>query len=217
MALEKLSDAKPLKAFTLNSNDINNYVFTPKRIEIDINKKYDIALVLGCSNYEIMKYRADEAIKLYRLGIIDKIFLTGGIGLLSTNREMTESYIMRQYMLLNGINDSDIIIEDKSKNTYENIKNSLNIIEKASNSEDQIVIVTSDFHSKRVKGIIEKMTPLITHSYGVLDGKHDIDKWDKYSISTKRLIRTEALLLSWYTQKEIIDDQDIIHINKKLR
>ena len=213
MAIEKLSDISPFKALFLNDSDINNYVFKTKRIEIDIEKSYDIALVLGCSDYDIMQCRADEAIKLYHQGTADKLFLTGGVGFLSKNRETSEAYIMRKYMMSKGITDSDIIIEDCSRDTYENMKNSLAQIEKACGEGGKVIIVTSDFHSKRSKGMLEKMTPLNIYSYGVLDGKHDFNIWNNYNFSTKRLIRTEALLLSWYTQRGIIDDQEVTSIN----
>ena len=217
MAIEKLSDISPFKTLFLSDSDINNYVFKTKRIEIDIEKSYDIALVLGCSNYDIMQCRADDAIKLYHQGTADKLFLTGGIGFLSKNRELSEAYVMRQYMRSQGIADSNIIVEDRSRDTYENIKNSLAQIKKVSGEGGKVIIVTSDFHSKRAKGMLEKMTPLSIYSYGVLDGKHDLDIWNNYSFSTKRLIRTEALLLSWYTQRKIIDDQTVTSINKLLR
>lgn len=217
MSIQKLSDANLFKAFSLKENELNNYVFKSKRIEIDIEKNYDIALVLGCSIYGIMQHRADDAINLYRQGVIDKLFLTGGVGFLSKNRQDSEANVMRKYMLQQGINDNDIIVEDRSRDTYENFNNSLKQIEAECGKNGKIVIVTSDFHSKRSKGILEKMTPLNIYSYGVLDGKHDIDKWNHYNFSTKKLVRTEALLLSWYVQKGIIDDQEIEYVNGKAR
>ena len=217
MQINKLSDVNPLQALTLTENDLNNYVFKTKRVEIDIEKNYDIALVLGCSIYGIMQHRADDAINLYRQGIIDKIFLTGGIGFFSKNRETSEANVMRNYMLSHGISNEDIIVEDKSRDTYENMKNSLKQIEDECGKDGRIVIVTSDFHSKRAKGMLEKMTDCDIYSYGVLDGKHDLEIWNNYNFSTKKLIRTEALLLSWYTKRGIIDDQEVDEINIKSR
>ena len=217
MAINKLSDIKPLKALSLNEADLNNYVFKSKRVEIDIEKNYDIALVLGCGIYDIMQFRADDAVRLYKQGVVNKLFLTGGFGFLSKNRDTSEASIMRNYMLAQGISDKDIIIEDKSRDTYENMKNSLRQIEDECGKDGKIVIVTSDFHSKRSKGMLEKMTSCDVYSYGVLDGKHDLETWNHYNFSTKKLIRTEALLLSWYTKRGIINDQEINPINKKLR
>ena len=43
---------------------------------------------------------------------------------------------MKNYLLKQGINDDNILVEDKSKNTYENIKFSNNIIkEKLKNAK----------------------------------------------------------------------------------
>ena len=104
----------------------------------------------------------------------------------------------------------------KIKRVVDNL-DSLKQIESECGKGGKIVIVTSDFHSKRSKGMLEKMTPLNIYSYGVLDGKHDFDIWSKCDFSTKKLVRTEALLLSWYTKRGIIDDQEIRPITKTLR
>ncbi len=95
MEINKLSDVSPVRAGLLNEKDINNYVFKTKRVEIDIEKNYDMALVLGCSIYGVMQHRADTAINLYNKGVIDKLFVTGGVGFLSTNREDSEANVMR--------------------------------------------------------------------------------------------------------------------------
>ena len=217
MDINKLSDVAPSKALFLNEQQLNNYVFKTKRIEIDIKKNYDVALVLGCSIYGIMQHRANDAIKLYKQGIINKLCLTGGVGFLSLHRNTSEANVMKEYMISQGVSANDIIIEDQSRNTFENMKNSLLKIKNKYDQDITIVIVTSDFHSKRCKAMLEKISPFSIYSYGVLDGKHDLDTWNHYNFSTKKLVRTEALLLSWYTKKGIIDDQEVTSINKKLR
>ena len=215
MNIQKLSDISPLKAYTLNETKLNDYVFNSKRIEINVDENYDIALVLGCKVYEIMMYRAIEAVTLYRKGIINKILLTGGVGFLSQNRDDSEANVMRKYMLQQGVKDEDIIVEDKSRDTYENMANSVDQIESQYGKNGRIVIVTSDFHSKRSKGMLEKMTSSDIYSYGVLDGKTDIDKWNHQNASIKNLLRTEAFLLSLYAKKGIINNQEIEHVIRK--
>ena len=208
MAIHKLSDVNPIHAFLMNGKNINNYVFNPKVSEINLNEQYDIGLVLGCKNYNIMKCRIDETIKLYNSQTIKKIILSGGAGFFSKNKEESEAYVMYKYLLNNGISNNDITIENKSKNTLENMKNIIKYIE-SNKLYKKIVIITSDFHSKRSKGMLKKLTDLDIYSHGVLDGIHDIEVWNKGNISIKTLIRLEALLLSWYTKKEIIEDQKV--------
>lgn len=215
--MEKLSDAKFLSALTMSEEDINNYVFQARRIDLEEGRSYDVGLVLGCSNYDIMEHRANDAIELYKEGILDTLVLTGGIGFFSKNREDSEASVMRKYMISNGVSDENIIVEDKSRNTFENMNNSVKMIEDASGKDGNIVIVTSDFHSKRSKGMLQKMTPLEILSYGSLDGKHDIDVWSKGDFAVKKLIRTEALLLAWYTQKQKMMDQPVESVRVRSR
>lgn len=207
--MTKLSDKNIFTAPFQNEHDINNYIFKTKRVEIKIANNYDIALVLGCSVTEVMMKRADEAILLYERGIVKKLFLTGGVGFLSMNRNNSEANVMKKYMVSKGVPVEDIFVEDRSRDTYENMKNSLEEIEKQCGKDGEIILVTSDFHEKRAKGVLEKMTPCSIYAYGVLDGKHDIDTWPYEGFLVHKMIRTEALLLAWYTKKGIIDDQEV--------
>lgn len=208
--MENLRDVNPVSAFFMSEASINDYVFRLDRSDISLAEQYDIGLILGCHIDSVMESRMNEAIKLYYNEVIDKLLLTGGIGYLSMNRDETEASRMRKYMLKNGVCDSDIIVEDKSRNTLENMKNSLVSIEMDVN-KPSLVLVTSDFHCKRAKGMLSKMTTLPVYAHGSLDGIYDIDTWNKQGLGVKKMIRTEAALLSWYTMNKTIDNQAIEH------
>lgn len=208
MSFQKLSDVAPIKAFFLNKQKLNNYVFSSKDGKINDKISYDIAIVLGCKNYKIMKHRIDEAILLYKKGIVKKLLLSGGNNILVKKLD-TESSFMKKYVLNNRINEKDVIVEDKSKTTYQNMTNSIKEIKKICKKDSKIVIITSDFHIKRSKAILEKLTPLEIYSCKVFDRQHDIDKWTHSNISSRILIRTEAFLLSYYVKKGLINDQPI--------
>lgn len=62
--MERLSDVKFLSALTMSNEDITNYVFHAKRIDLEESKSYDVGLVLWCSDYDNMEHRANDAIKL---------------------------------------------------------------------------------------------------------------------------------------------------------
>ena len=55
-----------------------------------------------------------------------------------------------------GVNPKDIIIDDKSNNTFENIDNSLKLLP---NELKHIIIITSEFHLKRCLLIFKKKYP----------------------------------------------------------
>lgn len=77
-----------------------------------------------------------------------KIIVSGGQG---SGEDISEAEAMKRYLVDNGI-ENEIIMEDKSTNTRENLLFSKEIIEKDSNKniEDiSVKIITSDFHAFR--------------------------------------------------------------------
>lgn len=80
-----------------------------------------------------------------------KIYISGGSPL--QNQESESSVYARELISL-GVNPTDIIIEDNSKNTNENalfIKEKLNSVE-----NKNIILITSAFHMKRSVAIFQK-------------------------------------------------------------
>lgn len=167
--------------------NINNLVV--KNDSFDYNLKYDYAIVLGCNKYDIMIDRLDATMYLYNKGLIKKIILSGGKTSFSKYKTK-EAYIMRDYLLENNVDSLDIILEDKSRNTYENIYNSINLIDR----ESVVLLITSDFHIKRAFGLLKKKIKDNIYYYSVLTNlkKH------------KRLVKLEYYLISYYKWKKYI-------------
>ena len=84
------------------------------------------------------------------------VITTGGKG---SNEPIAEGQAAYTYLVNMGIPEDRILIEDKSTNTFENIKNSKKIIEEAGDdpSECKIVIVSSTFHLFRASYIADKL------------------------------------------------------------
>jgi len=83
----------------------------------------DAAVVLGAAVWSndvspVFRERINHAIELYRNGRVKKLIFTGGQG---NSNEPTEAAAARTYALVNGIPLQDILIEQKSHTTYENI------------------------------------------------------------------------------------------------
>ena len=176
-----------------NIDKVNERVFLNNTTNIELDNKYDIGLVLGCKNYDIMYKRVDGAIDLYNKGIIKKIIVSGGVGLFSKNVANSEAYMMKQYLIKHNIPTEDIIVEDKGKTTTENMKNILNMID----DDKSMIVITSIFHIKRSIIILKKLTNNKIYYYGVSDGICDKDKWYKNKIG-KEFVRLEYLILRVY-------------------
>lgn len=113
----------------------------------------DYIIILGCRIKKdgtltpLLKSRVDRALKFRNIqknnnGKDLKFVVSGGKG---NDEVISEAEAMKRYLLLNGISEKDILIENKSKNTYENIKFSNNLIKKESKNCN-IAFSTTNYH-----------------------------------------------------------------------
>ena len=88
-----------------------------------------------------------------------KVIVSGGQG---PGEDISEAQAMYNYLVDAGIDKSRILMEDKSTDTYENIKSSREIIQ---NDNAKIAIVTNGFHIYRAMRMAEKQG--MTNVYGL--------------------------------------------------
>ncbi len=95
--------------------------------------------------------RLMQLLDLYFEGRIDKIVIAGG----NPNivfKERKESLAIRDYLVKMGIPSGDILVEDESRNTYENAANTAELL---GADGRKIILVTSGFHVRRAKACFE--------------------------------------------------------------
>jgi len=141
-------------------------IWEPEPVAInDLTQTYDLGIVLGGFTDIVQKPRdrvyvsqaADRALHaglLYKKGKIKKILVSGGSGIIDFV-ETTEADNIKQLLVDYGVKASDIIVENKSKNTLENARNSRKIIEKQM-PNGSLLLFTSAFHCPRAKGCFQK-------------------------------------------------------------
>lgn len=83
-----------------------------------------------------------------------KCIVSGGQG---AGEQETEAAVMKENLVLQGIDSSRIIMEDKSTNTEQNFKNSLAIIDKNGMSRE-LAIVTDEYHQFRAGRIAKNLS-----------------------------------------------------------
>jgi uncharacterized SAM-binding protein YcdF (DUF218 family) len=109
----------------------------------------DAAIVLGAAVWgarvsPVFKERINHGVDLYRNGKVKKLIFTGGQG---NSDEPTESSAARDYALQLGIPAGDILIEEKSHTTYENILYAKQVAE--AHGLRKVLIVSDPLHMKR--------------------------------------------------------------------
>ncbi len=104
----------------------------------------------------ILRERLDIAIKCMKENLAQYIVLSGGQGI---DESTSEAQAMSEYLQARGIEKNKIILEDKSRDTNENLKYSKEKIEEFSNkpiSDIKVKIVTTDFHAFRSSILAKK-------------------------------------------------------------
>jgi uncharacterized SAM-binding protein YcdF (DUF218 family) len=109
----------------------------------------DAAIVLGAAVWgerlsPVFQERVNHAIDLYRAKRIRKIIFTGGQG---NSDEETEASAARRFAIANGVPAEDILTEDKSTSTYENLSFARPITE--ANQIKTVLLVSDPLHLKR--------------------------------------------------------------------
>lgn len=129
--------------FTINAVRIYNY---SKQYS---EGKSDVAIVLGAAinNGEpspIFRERINHSIYLYKIGVVENIIYTGGIG---KGQVQSESEVAKSYAISKGVKAEDILTEEKSKYTVENLFEAKKIMD--SLKLTSALLVTDPFHMKR--------------------------------------------------------------------
>lgn len=108
------------------------------------------AQIKGTKITKSLKYRLDMALLYLEKNKATKVIVSGGKG---KNEWIAEANAMKQYLIEHGIEETLIIEEDQSRNTYENIFFSKKYIDK---EQAVVIIVTNDFHVFRGMTIAKK-------------------------------------------------------------
>jgi uncharacterized SAM-binding protein YcdF (DUF218 family) len=127
------------------------------RKEFTPNEKYNTGILLaGFVGFEYKKSqgyyggasdRFIQAIRLYKLGHIKKIIITGGSGN-PWRQEYKEADFVKEQLIEMGIPPNDIISENQSRNTFENAVNTKRVLDSLKMKEVSLLI-TSSMHMKR--------------------------------------------------------------------
>lgn len=156
--------------FLLTNHFLCNLVikwWEPKPVGVDaLAASYDIGIVLGgysnlftlegggYYNFNERGNRLVNALELYHEGKIKKILLTGGSGSL-LHPEIAEAIAVKSYLLRMDIPEDDIILEERSRNTWENALFTKRIVvEKFPDAS--CLLITSAWHMPRSKGCFAK-------------------------------------------------------------
>ncbi|MDP2904832.1 MAG: ElyC/SanA/YdcF family protein [Candidatus Omnitrophota bacterium] len=132
--------------------------------------------------------RVNRAVELYKEGYAGKILFSSGYKYF-----FDEVLVMKALAVSFGVPENAIILEDKAKNTVENVKFSTEILDK--NHMNSILLVSSPYHMLRAKLVFNKIsrnisvtcTPVNDSLFYAVDGKEGPGKKFGKMISTEQI------------------------------
>lgn len=95
-----------------------------------------------------------QIFQLYRQGIIRKIIITGGNGELWYRDYKEADWVKLEFEKM-GVSATDILIDNQSRNTFENAAEAKKILEKAG-FNGKVLLITSAHHIPRAAAVFEK-------------------------------------------------------------
>jgi len=131
-------------------------------------RKSDVLLVFGTRHINPIH----KTVELYKRGYAKYILFSGGK---SKQTGKNEARTMAKEAIKMGISKDIIMIEDKAENTLENVKFSLNLLDKKIGLKNikSITTITKHFHSRRVLMTLKKWAPknikIYPYTYPIYD------------------------------------------------
>ena len=107
----------------------------------------------------LLRDRLDTALAYWEEHPDIHIVVSGGKG---DDEHISEAQCMYDYLTAHGVEGENIIMEGNSRNTYQNVDNTLNLLWVDPNywefTPDSYVLVSSDFHLSRILMLWERAT-----------------------------------------------------------
>lgn len=125
----------------------------------DTGENADCIIVLGSN--KAAKYRVPVAVDAYKVGRASKVMLCGGVLRDFPEGNFSEAEHMYKAALALGVEEKDLILENSSQNTIENILFSLVELQRSCylNKVRRVLLVTTTYHMRRSLAIAQYLFP----------------------------------------------------------
>ncbi len=164
----------------------------------------DLAMVFGAANEIDLDRRTRCGVELYRSSLVPKLLVTGG-GVLA--QRQPEAKRMADLAREMGVRPADLLVEDRSASTFENVQFSLAML----NDRDlldqlsSVLLVSSEWHMRRVLLTAQRFFPPSVRLMccPTLEGCTR-DNWTA-SPGCRDVVLNEAMLLDTFVETGALD------------
>ncbi|WP_396020427.1 YdcF family protein [Bacillus sp. ISL-57] len=197
--MKKISQLEPDKLTDLQMTEL-----LYKNLEDD-DESGDVIFVPGSN--KAVEYRLPKAIQLYNEGRAKKILFSGGV--IWEGTKLSEAHLLKEKAIEKGVPEEDILVEDISLHTKENVLASLLILDREFNLHNikRVIIVTTIYHMRRFYLTLKTYMPdWIEYSLCTVNDKTTkVDNWFMYPYGRKRVEMESRKLINYVIQGIIVD------------
>lgn len=124
-----------------------------------IDGEPEIMVVLGCMVYPwgpsiLLQDRLDEALDYWQDHPEMTVVMSGGQG---TDEPVSEARAMYDYFVSRGVSPEQILMEDRSSNTLQNLRYSRQLLEREGyDLSDGVLVVSNGFHLTRARMLAQR-------------------------------------------------------------
>jgi len=144
-----------------------------------------------------------EAVRLYHDGKVSQILISGGAADLNFP-EYNEGHSLARLAIDLQVKETDIILENRSRNTHENAMYTSELI---TDKDEEFLLITSSFHMRRAKACFEKeririitypVDYQVSEQVSLSDFVPSDEAFRKWNILTKELVGLTVYKLMGY-------------------
>ena len=188
----------------LTNDEMTNLLFTG--IEDD-NENGDCIFVVGSS--KAIQYRLPKAVELYNEGRASKILFSGGVRW--QDSELPEALELKKEAMALGVPEKDILTEDLSLQTLENVLASLLVLDRAFHLHNikRILVVTTSYHMRRLHLTLKTYMPdwIQFTLCPAEDENTREDNWFHTEIGRNRVKDESAKVIKYVRQGALLDEK----------
>lgn len=137
--------------------------------EEDIPEKSNVILVFGSTT----TLRPEKAAELYKKKLSEKILVTGSRPIYGDRKKKSEAERYYEILIDNGVSDSAILIEDEAISMIDNVRRSLDMMDRLELNYEKVILVNSPYSQRRGYVNFIKATPDSVQFYRVNSGTSD--------------------------------------------
>lgn len=193
-----------LEVEKLSDTQMTNLLFSD--IEDD-NENGDCIFVVGSS--KAIQYRLPKAVELYKQGRASKILFSGGVKW--NGSEFPEAVSLKREAVSLGVPEKDILIEDNSLHTLENVLASLLVLDREFHLYriKRVLVVTTSYHMKRLHLTLKTYMPdWIKYTLcPAEDNNTRKDNWFLSELGRSRVQAESSKLIKYIKQGALCDNK----------